>query len=444
MSTMKKVITKFVKEYLYRFANMDDEVRIKYIFSRVYKESINKKIDEYNVNLKFIEKEQKKYPIVIVFICQMPSLWNNVASIFEEALNDNRVAPYIVAIPEKIIGDNYEVTEEKYGRNDAYEFCVKLYGKCVINGYNSETKGFFDLRILKPAYICLPRPYDEQVPPEYQSSELCKYSKLFFVPYGYNLCKWDVKLLYDLNFQSSVYAIFAENEYSKKMAYNSFKFFKAEKNRHIFNVGYPGFDYYIEKKHTYDSNYSYTVLWMPRWTTNNKIEPTSFFKFKDQLIKYFIAHKDIKFIFRPHPLMFRNFISCGLMSKQEVELFLKNFDQYSNFVYDKNGDYSKTLLSANIIISDYSSLLIHSLLMEVPVLYTGNVSNFNRFVKKTVKGLYLVSNEKKLFSLLDQLICGKDTLMNKRNEVRNLLTNNYSYAGKKILQLLIEDYEKYW
>lgn len=439
---MGNIIKKAVSKVLYDFADKDTEEKVRYRFSKKYKKIIDTRLATYNKYLEIIEHKEKQNPIVIVFICQVPALWNTVASIYEEATKDSRVKPYIIAIPEKIMAENYNIDAENYGKNEAYDYCTKIYGNKVINGYNDETKTFFDIRSLDPTYVCLPRPYDMHVPPEYRSTEICKYAKLFFLPYGYTLCKWDVKMVYNIEFLSSVYAIYADNKYSADMVERSFGIYDVGSKKRVFNLGYPAFDHYKGRQHTFDHNYKATVLWMPRWTTNKEIEATTFFKYKDSLIKYFKDHPDIKFIFRPHPLMLRNYVSCNLMTLEEEEQLLKDFETFPNFVYDNNGDYTLSLLSANIIISDYSSLLMHALIMEVPVIYTGKTSNFNSYIKKTEEGMYIVPGEKQLFDTLENLLKGNDLLVDKHKKVRKLLADDDFNAGKLVLNSLIEDYSK--
>ena len=80
--------------------------------------------------------------------------------------------------------------------------------------------------------------------------------------------------------------------------------------------------------------------------------------------------------------------------------------------------------------------------MGVPVIYTGKTSNFNRYIKKTEEGMYLVSNENRLFDTLEMLLQGNDILADKREKVKKLLTDEEYRAGKLILDFLIKDYQK--
>lgn len=56
--------------------------------------------------------------------------------------------------------------------------------------------------------------------------------------------------------------------------------------------------------------------------------------------------------------MFRNFVSSGDMTEEEVAEFKKHFETKNNFILDSDGDYTKSLEVMDVIISDYTSLII--------------------------------------------------------------------------------------
>lgn len=438
---MGNIIKKAAHTFLYNFADEDTEEKIRYRLSSKYRNQIDSRLHEYDTNLKLIEDKPKQNPLVIVFVCQVPALWNTVASIYECAVKDDRVEPYIVAIPEKIMGENYDITNENYGSNDSYEFCSQRYGHSdsIINGYDEVNKSFYDLRKLNPSYVCLPRPYDMHVPPEYRSTEISKYSKIIFLPYCYNFCKWDVKLTYSQDFLSSVYSVYCENPYSYEMVRKTFASLAPKSKKKVYSLGYPAFDEYEGREHHSDSRFIKTILWMPRWTTNKAVEATTFFRYKDSIIDFFVKNKNLKLIFRPHPLMLRNFVSCHLMSEQEEENLLNIFNCNDNLVYDSDGDYSKSLLQADIIISDYSSMLAHSMLMEVPIIYTGKTSHFYSYSRRLAKGMYQIHNEKELLKTLEAVLSGEDKLKAIHSETSTSVLNGGYGAGKRILDTLVED-----
>lgn len=414
------------------------EVKLKSHLKRNFKnQHIHRNQDVYGYISK-VDRGKNRRAINVVFICQVPAIWNSCRSIFETALEDEYINEFIVAVPEKIMGKNYDVCHEIYGENKAFNFCKSFYEK-TINAYDEHEKRWFDLKLLKPDYIFLSRPYDIHLPPEYRSSVLCNYTKICYVPYSYCKMNWDSRMVYSLDFLDNVYMVFTENiEYCKVLTVIYYQLFSA-KWKKIKYFGYPRFDLYNEKKISFNK-FKKTVLWLPRWTTDSSVEATTFFKFKNFLISYFKKHPEICFICRPHPLMLRNFISTGEMTERERTEFLDVFEQNDNFEFDESGDYLPSFMQADIFISDTSSLLVEELITGKPIIYCGKVNHFDKNAKNWAKLMYTVSDEKEMAIRLDALLGGEDLIKNQRKKYieSNMKVNGSS--GKKIVAFLKKDF----
>ena len=435
---MIKKWKKILVSYLNHKMEYDKSVRL-LCLSKKYKNNLMEKLEGYKNALATINSEQKKEKITIVFVCQLPALWNGLKTIYESAKGNDDIETYIVAIPEKIIGESYDMSKEDYGYNDSYDFCKKNYGE-VINGYDSEKKLFYDLRKLKPTYVFLQRPYDIYLPKEYHSYVIKEYAKICYIPYGYDLTIGDSRLCYGMDFICNVYAIFAENIYYKNVLSNIFEFLECVEFKKVFNLGYPRFDLYKTCNHINDKKYRKTVLWLPRWTTDSSAEATTFFLYKEIIIKYFKELSDVCLICRPHPLMLRNFVSYNLMTENEAQDFLDIFQKTPNFEYDLDGDYTVSFRKADVFISDFTSLLVEEILMQIPIIYTGKTKNFDKASLKFSKGFYRAKSEKELTNCLNMLLNDDDVLKEKRIEAREELELNCYSSGKKIVEALINDY----
>lgn len=406
--------------------------------SKKYKTNTIEKIEEYKAAVKKIDNKEKK--IKIVFICQVPALWNGLKTIYEYAQGIADIETYIIALPEKVIGVNYDLSKEEYGYNYSFDFCKKKYEN-VINGYDPDEKEFFDMQKLNPTYVFLQRPYDVYMPKLYKSYTIKNYARICYVPYGYDLTIGDSRLCYGIDFISNVYAVFAENKYYKNMLRNIFNSLGCMEAKRVYNLGYPRFDLYKNCCHTQVTEYKKTVVWLPRWTTDIAAEATTFFRYKDAIVKFFKEHQDVCLICRPHPLMLRNFVACNLMTEKEAQEFLDIFEEMSNFEYDLEGDYIFSFRKADIFISDFTSLLVEEMLMQVPIIYTGETDNFDEVSLKLSKGFYRAKSEDELIGALKMLLMGDDFLKEKRKEVGELLELNNFLSGKKIVEALVQDYQ---
>lgn len=436
-------VLKKIKQGIVRFLNckVEYDKAIKLLcLSPKYKKSLLKKIEDYENALNKINDKPKEEMIKIIFICQVPALWNGLRTIYKYAQNARNVEAYIVALPEKIIGANYDMSKEEYGYNYSFDFCKKDYSN-VINGYDPHKKEFFDLRKLNPTYVFLQRPYDIYMPKAYQSCTIKDYAKICYIPYGYDLTIGDSRLCYGMDFISNVYAVFAENKYYKNVLDNIFDSLECLDSKRVFNLGYPRFDLYKNCYHIEESKYKKTVVWLPRWTTDATAEATTFFLYKDILIRFFKEHRDIRLICRPHPLMLRNFVSYNLMTEKDAQEFLDIFQEMPNFEYDLEGDYTYSFRKADVLISDFTSLLVEEILMQIPIIYTGEIKNFDNVSLTLSKGLYRAKSEDELIELLQRLIKGNDSLKDERKKACEILELNNFSSGKKIIEALINDYQ---
>lgn len=432
---MFKLVKNKIKKYINNLISYDKEIKLLYTLPG-YKRHIDEIIADYESKLMGIQCSNQKEKITIVFICQVPALWNGMKSVYEAARKHPMVKEFLVAIPEKKLGESFDIDHDIYDYNFAYDFCRNEIDVNTINGYDNKT--FFDIKKLNPTYVFLPRPYDDHLPNCYRSYVINSYAKVCYIPYGYTICKWDSRTGYSLDFICNAYAIFTENEYYQRVLNNIFRICKCS-SKQIYQFGYPRFDLYKNEKHIVDCEHKKTVLWMPRWTTDKSFEATTFFQYKDVIVDFFVSRRNLKIICRPHPLMLRNFVSCGLMSETEVNEFLDLFSTYSNFEYDDSGDYTKSLCRADIIISDFSSLIVEEMVMGVPIIYTGQIKNFEPYMKKLAKCVYTTYNTKELIDILEKLIVGDDPLAIEREKTKNLLLVNGYECGKHMIDALVED-----
>ena len=181
-------------------------------------------------------------------------------------------------------------------------------------------------------------------------------------------------------------------------------------------------------------------MWLPRWTTNSTLDATTFFKYKDSIINYFLEHKDLKLICRPHPLMLRNFLSTGEMTQAEVDAFLKPFHEKKNFVYDDNPDYILAFMEADIFVSDSTSLLVEELITGKPIIYLGRHKTLSREAKEMALLFYSAGNETQLFRDLESLIDDNDSKKQERNEYIKEKMRHDGKAGERIMNFIKEDF----
>lgn len=250
---------------------------------------------------------------------------------------------------------------------------------------------------------------------------------------------WDSRLVYTPDFLQNVYAVFAENrerERSLRRVYHGL--FHADWKK-IACVGYTKLDLHksMERK---DTRFEKTVLWLPRWTTRELLEPSTFFQYKDQLLRYFQERPQFRLICRPHPLMFTNFISTGEMTEKEAADFKRLFSGTDNLFLDESGDHIPSFAEADIFLSDTSSLLVEEFATGRPVIFCGSMKHFDRRAKSWAGQMYHASGWKGLEVLLQKLLKGDDPGgMERRQRAKKLLSLD-GKCGERMIAFIKKDY----
>ena len=185
--------------------------------------------------------------------------------------------------------------------------------------------------------------------------------------------------------------------------------------------------------------YSFRVIWTPRWTTNENT--CHFFDYKDKIVSYCNTHKDVDFVFRPHPQAKLNFAVENNFSIEDFNQYEDIYKTSSNMSIDTTPDFLPLFYSADALISDFSSVIPEFFLTGKPIIYCKNDEAICDAEGNWTKGLYYARNWQEVESLLNQLKNGEDPLMQLRKE---LISSEFSISpngvGMEMKELIKKDY----
>ncbi|MBE6643072.1 MAG: hypothetical protein E7615_05415 [Ruminococcaceae bacterium] len=386
--------------------------------------------------------DYKNDKIKILFIVQRTEVFTSVRTVFEEAIKDERCEVYILPLPKCI---NTERGQELLPDtlDEVIDFCAGLKGAELIDSYDKDTKRFYDLNELKPDYIFLNVPYTTQYPSDYSMEKLVKIGKVCFVPYSYTF--GDTKKynsVYQTEFHTTLLShasyLFMDGEASYKFCKKKLWLSEFINGKKLFNLGYPRFDRVISGNKNHEK---LTALWIPRWTTKKQdgFISSSFFDFKDEIIRYFKSRVgQLELITRPHPIAFDNYIKDGFMTKESVELYKKEY--VGNLHLDETKDYIGAFVNSDVMIADFSGMIIEYFMMNKPIIYCGEKDDFVPELKYITDTFYYASSWQEVEGYIELLQNGMDEKKDLRNAAVEKFKNEAFCSSERILDRLIKDY----
>jgi len=343
--------------------------------------------------------------IHVVFVMQYVPSWGKVSMLFDSLLKEDAFEVFLVCLPEDLLARENET--HRYFLDKGYD---------AINA-KKDDGSWFDLKQLKPDYVFYTRPYDYYMPAEFQSHNVCMYTKICDITYAINLDYPIAEMIFSESFYRHTYMNFVEMEGGLVEMYQSIQKRGHQKGLlHSACFGYIALDEFLAVDHSVPSeswdfsNHDFRVIWAPRWTTDKKLGGSNFFTYKEFLFDYFRKHDNMDMLLRPHPLMFQNFLRTGEMTEEEVAEYRQKIENEPNMAFDSQKEYVSTFWQSDVLISDYSSIVAEYFLTEKPIIFCRTnleielLDNMN----KMLEGCYVVDSEAELADCLDYLSKGLD------------------------------------
>jgi len=383
---------------------------------------------------KTLRKKFRGHDVIKVgFYSDIPSLMTTYETVYDNMCSDDRFKPIYLAYPQVDMNEisNFDILEYFEGKNLQYN---KMF--------DENTKEYVSLESLDLDYIFFNRHYISRRPSCVKTEALKNNSVLCMIPYvaspagGATLdtvCRFNEMLDFDVLFVENNEMLNTYIDYRRKACAENVK---------LEVVGSPKYDaiYYSDYK-TEETKYKQVILYTPRWTTSEGT--CSFFYLKEYFFDMVKKNQDIKYIFRPHPLMVVE-IGKKEMGMAKWTEFIKEFDQYENANIDLDGDYRSSFKQATVIVTDISSMMIEFLITGKPVIYfemEGILSPFNQTLSS---GYYIASSKEDVSVLLEQLRGGVDPLYEERRRlIKETMLLGGVPAAENIKNYVLKDFNSY-
>lgn len=374
-------------------------------------------------------KVQNGMPAVAVFVCHEPAIWPMHETIYQAMARDRHFDPVVVAMPNTQFGAPVDKGMRAY--------CADK-GIRAVEGYDPRSGTWLDPMALAPDYVFFQTPYDF-FPDRWSVGAVAQHAKIVYVDYATTVLRDSGD--HPEAFLRHASYIFEDNEFAKRGLAGRLGDRWWYKASSVIVSGSPKHDYFsgVRKAEPPDGCRNRTsLLWTPRWRTEEGA--CHFFTYKDYFAALCARRKDVRLVFRPHPLCFLNFLKTGEMTERDHEVLRRTYAESENMALDEGPDYRAAVLGTDILITDVSSMIAEYMPTGKPVIYTHRVDLLNDYARRLAEGCYWVRNEAELDATIGRLLDGQDPLRDKRREISDAL---YCFpkggSGEFIKEILRKD-----
>ncbi|MBR3834785.1 MAG: CDP-glycerol glycerophosphotransferase family protein [Lachnospiraceae bacterium] len=371
----------------------------------------------------YLKKNKFKVPtneiIKVGFYIDFPQGWDKLSPIYKCMKENEFFFPQVIV--------DKKTGHEQIKALEHVDFSET--GEVIFND------GLLNIKELEYDYFFYQRPYNSFYPSELNVSKVVKYTNICYLPYGY--AGSDVFNSGNTNseFFRYVYLGFIEIGEERRILNEKFKVNCQKGYQYFENHGYPAFEKYLDYKSS--GIYSH-ILWTPRWALG-EIGGSHFLEYKDEFLKLNEVFPNAQITFRPHPLMFGNFISKGLMTKNEVEEY-KNKMLSNGIMQSSNDSVEDDFDSTDILLTDYSSIMIQYFLTGKPIVYCPAEYELNEEYKRILDGVYVANSWQDAVDIMKKLLDGKDILKEKREAIIKQYFTDVKGSSKRIVTRIYDDY----
>lgn len=374
------------------------------------------------------KKEHHSDKIRIGFIVQYASAWDKQESVYNTAKSSENIEVYLFVVPPEDF-DTYEIIPD-YTQNF---FCSKYPESIKAMDENGVC---LDLARYQLDYLFYQRPYDYRIPKEIRSDRMVKFTKCCYIPYSFTDSKVFCNNMLKDDFFDNLYYLFADSSYAQ-FVFRKKYWYSAKKNiRHVEFLGYPSFEKYLNFRGKDGEGY---VTWTPRWAFYQADGKSTFLLYKDYFLE-FIRKTGRKAIFRPHPLIHAEIIRTHIMSEEEWNNYLDELRKL-DVVIDIESPIDEILKKTDILISDYSSIIISFFLTGRPIIYCENGVALTDEYMDMMKHIYIANSwddVEKFYSYIDE---ENDFMKPLRDRYIEEKYANSIESAQKIVDCICEDWK---
>jgi hypothetical protein len=393
------------------------------------------KVEQLNQNV--IERIKNKLTNIdekleIVLLVSEEEKWN-LQSLYEEFSRESRISPRIVFDVRRDINPSPESRSECYKKSIRFfkKIDPQLNSLYDINSDISKT-----VEDISADIIFFQQPWGMI---DYPRRLLGK-SLTCYLPYSFLLTANFNFHYRRINFNNYLWKYFAQTE-SHKYLNLEVDPFSAKK---IIVSGYPKLDVYFENKSvevnqiwkiTDQDNNIKKLIFAPHWSfsKNNPYRIGTFDRNYNFFLNYAKAHKHIQWIYKPHPTLKLEIVKNKLMSLNQYQNYLDEWNSLPNAKVFESGNYFDIFKTSDGLVTDCASFLGEYLPTQKPIIHLTRADSikFSRVGESIVENFYKATNNQECENLLDKIIVNQNDYLfsDRMKALKNVLPNKNSAAS---------------
>lgn len=355
----------------------------------------------------------KKDHIKVVFFVLYDSMWKNDL-LFKMMMESNRFDPYVISISHR--KQSVEMIEENQKRLKTF---FEAKGFPFIEGYDSLTGQWFDIKSFRPDLVFYQQPYNDTCK-EYRIKYLMHNCVICYIPYAYVI--ENTNFFYNTYLLNMAWKMFYPTDFhlddARRLAFN--------KGRNIVVSGYPLADYIIPGSRSDSGNWKQKcagikrVIWAPHHSIlgEDMLSYSLFLEMADPMIELAKRYSGkIQFAFKPHPVLKEKLYRSDVWGYEKTDKYYKLWEDMENTCVAQS-EYIELFNSSDAMIHDCSSFTVEYLHTCKPVMYLtrkNHESEFNESGRMCYRLHYKGGTITEIEQFLDEVVLGgNDTMIDQR------------------------------
>lgn len=175
---------------------------------------------------------------------------------------------------------------------------------------------------------------------------------------------------------------------------------------------------------------------------------STFLSFSDLFLRLPGLYPDVKFVFRPHPLLFPRLRTVKWWGAERADAYERRMESYANVEFQRGGDYFRSFADSDAMIHDCGSFLAEYFYTGRPQCYLladeGTACReFLPFGRNLLDACYRASSERDVVDFIDKVVLGgEDPLAPRRDRLaRSSVCIHHPNAASRVVEAVIEGIE---